>query len=39
MHKPESVPENKKHTIWGDFQIRMDLLMSRTKPDLVIINT
>ena len=38
MHKPESVPENDRNQIIGDFHIQTDHLISARQPGLVIFN-
>ena len=38
MHKPETVLENKMHTILWDFKIQTNLRISTGRPDLEIIN-
>ena len=37
MHKPESVQENKMHTIVLDFEIQTDYRILARRPDLVLI--
>ena len=38
MHKPTPLLENDTHKLLWDFDIRMDHLISATRPDLIIIN-
>ena len=37
MHNPESVPENKTHKTFWDFEIQTDQLISARPADLVIV--
>ena len=38
MHNPKSFLENEPHEILWDFAIKMNHLMSATRPDFVIVN-